>query len=167
MIRCDRLPPDNKLVFSDDRALLPPGFNNDIQHWLSEWKPRPYLVLREPIPIYDYAELPDISAMTVKQMYFQRELWQLDNMRRVFMAAVCPERGWQILGPEIDPKELYWIAPSPVVEVIVRERDKPPASVHELSSLAAEVWATLSDTEREKHLRIGQVAALADLDALL
>ena len=33
--------------------------------------------------------------------------------------------------------------------------------------MSAEVWAGLTDAERERHPRIGEVAAMADLDALL
>ncbi len=167
MIHCDRLPPDNKLVFSDDRALLPVYFNDHIQHWLSEWNPKPHVMLREPLPPYDYSEPPSLAMMTVKEVCFQRQYWQLGNMRRIWHAAVCLERGWQILGPEIDPQRGHVIAPSPVVEVIVRRAEQPPVSIQETAWRAAQVWAGLTDAEREKCPNIGQVAAMADLEGLL
>ena len=172
MIRCDRLPSDNKLVFSDDRALLPADFNDHIQAWLSEGNPRPHLALydfpRSTIGNYT-GDAPDIAAapLTATTVYFQPQLWQIDDMRRVWLAAICLEKDWQILGPEIDPSTGGVIAPSPVVDVIVRKEDQPPASMQETALRASEVWAGLTDAERERHPRIGEVAAMADLDALL
>ena len=170
MIRCSRLPPDDKLVFSDDRALVPDGFNAEIQAWLSSQNPRPNYVAREP-ERYDpeayFNPNIDPSTLTVKTIYFHRQYWQLGGMRRVFMMAVCPDKKWEILGPEIDPRHGHVIAPSPVEEVIIKEQDQPPASIHHLGKRAAEVWATLSDEEREQRPRIGQVAECADLDTLL
>jgi hypothetical protein len=123
-------------------------------------------MLREPLPYADWTELPDFLKMTIRQVCFQRQHWQLNNMQRLFRAAVCVEHGWQILGPEIDTQHGHVIADSPVVDVIVRQADQPPASIQSLAELSAQVWAGMTDAEREKHPRIGEVAACADLDGL-
>lgn len=164
MIHCDRL--NNEIVFSDDRALLPPGFNDYIQQWLSEWQLKPWLMLREPFK-YDPDYSGDIATLAIKEVCFQRQHWQLDNMRRLFRTAICIERDWQVIGSEIDPKTGHVVAPSPVVEVMVREQDQPPLSAQEWARCAAKVWVGLTDAEREQHPRIGQMADLLDLDTLL
>ncbi len=168
VIQCDRLPPDNKLVFSDDSALLPYDMRRHIQEWLSEWNPKPWLVLREPIkynPDINWSQPECLSQMTLKQRYFTREYWRADN--RVFRAAMDKESKHEILGPEIDRYKGYVIAPSPVLEVIVKAAEAPGRSIQEKAKLAAEVWATLSDDERLIYPRIGHVAKMADLDSLV
>ncbi len=168
MIECDYLPPDNRPVFSDDRALLEPGHYDYIQRWLSEEHSIPIIQLYKRPPFDPFISIEEIPNLTITTIAFQGQLWRCGQ--RYFHCAIQLGGDMQILGPEIFPPVIgdsrsgSIIGPSPVVDVVIKEADAPPPSIEHLAQLAARVWAGLTDEERLDHEKIGMLAARASME---